>query len=374
MFPIESELVLAEKSLDIDLTNLRIAAERTELVIKTARDKVEESLKESLGVRTYLDDIGIDIYAFGSIGRAEMGLFSDFDFLIVANKMVTSPRDISAFRKAAKSAQEALGIEDPGESGLFGGVVGAPDLVTVIGLNEDSNLHMSRRILILQESVALNARERRDATVLGILQRYLNDYEPGGDSPQAFVPRFLLNDIARFWRTVAVDYQAKRWHEMTGKKWGLRYIKLRSSRKWSFAGNLIAVWMPYIAGTPTTHTALHEQFQKSPLARIAQLSQYLPEGATQARGALADVLQCADWFVGNLGQEAWRKSIQGVENPRSAQAPAEFKEAQAKTSDLQKALESLFFSDEVLRRKTEDGSGSSPGVSLGELTRKYLSF
>jgi len=65
-----------------------------------------------------------------------------------------------------------------------------------------------------------------------LLKRYLVDDFGYAMPPKAAarVPRFLLNDLVRYWRTMAVDFAAKR-REREGAGWGLRNFKLRMSRK-----------------------------------------------------------------------------------------------------------------------------------------------
>lgn len=354
----------AERDLAIELPHLRDAAGRTAQRIDDARDAIRDYLHEHLEDAA-TSDLGLDIVAFGSMARQEMGAASDFDFLVVAHKLGTDPRTIQHLRAAAQAGQHAVNARDPGTTGLFGVMVGAADMVNVIGLNEDTNKTLTRRILILQESIPLNEYNRHERLVRGIINRYLVDYQPG-DPP--LVPRFLVNDVLRYWRTVAVDYQAKRWEEMRGEKWGLRYIKLRSTRKLAFAGTLMSLFMPVIIGGSQRNRApfLHRQFELPPLARLAQLSPYVRSGS-DTHQALTEVLTLADQFVGWLADKKFRSIVSDVTDPRHAPHPPEFELARQSTAALQLSLERLFFSNDPLE-------GTSLAGSLGTLSRKYLSF
>lgn len=357
---LHAQLTRAGVQLDLPLVNLIDSAKHAAGMVLEASENIHGYLEEHLKDDA-VTNLGLHVVAFGSLAREESGPGSDFDYLVMATSMGVKPKLIQVFRHAAREAQKATGLEDPGKSKLFGVMVGSAELVNNIGLDEDMNRSLSRRVLLLQESVALGHKDMHTQLGRAVLARYLFDYE-GVTEP--LVPRFLLNDVLRYWRTVAVDYQAKRWDEMEGQKWGLRYIKLRSTRKWTFAGTVASLFMPVIERQNLTSNYLHRQFEMPALARLAQLSPYIPNGS-DAEEALRETLRSADRIVGWLAQEDFRKSVAAVDSPRQANLPDEYISARSETVSLQQSLEALFFSTALL--------GDS-GRSLGELSRKYLSF
>src|SRR5260370_24135902 len=99
--------------------------------------------------------------------------------------------------------------------------------VQKIGGREDTNENTTRRVLLLQESVPFGKPDAHERVLRLILSRYLKD-DRGlrFDTLPLKVPRFLLNDIVRYWRTVTVDFVEKQ-RGQAGQCWGLRDAKLR---------------------------------------------------------------------------------------------------------------------------------------------------
>lgn len=183
-------------------------------------------------MREHLSDVesdqGTSVVLFGSWGRQELTNHSDDDWAILVDGA-----EGPGVRPSPSQIGGLIGEErKPGTQGIFGDVIFSYHLVKRIGLDADDNKNLTRRLLLLLESVAVvNESAHRDCW-LRVLEGYLDDsvksYRP---------PRFLLNDLIRYWRTICVDFVGKE-REGAGQKWALRNLKLRLSRKALFVGML----------------------------------------------------------------------------------------------------------------------------------------
>jgi hypothetical protein len=377
-------LVAAGEELGLALTNIRHAAQQSDEALEDARNIAVGVLVEAGVIEGESDDLELGLVAFGSLARAEASQAeSDFDHAILAYGTVDTPEHIQRYRRAADEVCKKTGLKRPGASRIFGGLISGSDLVNRIGLDDDTNRTHTQRMLFLEESIPIIGVARHKQTVKAILKRYLVDYrEPGLEKPG--VPRFLLNDIVRYWRTIAVDYQAKRWDELNpfetegsdderAPKWGMRYIKLRSTRKLAFCGTVTAILAPRLRDVAVDEELLCSEFEAPALARLAGLLAYLDHD--QDRDALRQILELADWFAEKFGDGDFRAEVNEVEHPRRPENNAAFAEARGKTEDLQRALEMLFQSTHPLRVSRQEGlSGFPDRLCLNQLTARYLLF
>jgi hypothetical protein len=279
------------------------------------------------------DDIAVVL--MGSWGRAEVTSASDDDFMVLVHG---DQRD--EVRPSIEGAAQILD-KDPADKGPFAAPVASKRLVQQIGLQEDSNDNLTRRMLLLLESVSVAGNDVHEAVRRELADRYLDesvkDYRP---------PRFLLNDVIRYWRTICVDFAGK---ERQGREgWGLRNAKLRTSRKVLFAGGLLPVFECARYTADDMRRFLKEQLSQPPTDRIAQ--SFLGRDAADPGGR---ALGAYDDFVGLLNDHAFRRELSAVTRDTAARSE-EFQHAARLGKELERGLLALLFETDELSKLARD--------------------
>ncbi|MDW5595688.1 hypothetical protein VSS74_15165 [Conexibacter stalactiti] len=309
-----------------------------------ARERTAERIarrRELLSALAVDDDATVVL--MGSWGRRELTPRSDDDYMVLVRgaKRSAPPRPLPEAVGRAFAADPS-GSSSPGREGIFAKVVYSADLVQRIGLDDDSNTNLTRRMLLMLESVAACNPAVLEGTRRDVIEDYLSD------SVKEFrPPRFLLNDLVRYWRTIGVDFVAKD-RQRAGEGWGLRNAKLRTSRKLLFASGLLPVLRCHELTAGQIPDFLAAQFALPPADRVAAAFLHY-----EALIPGAAVFGAYDRFLRLIGDEQVRAELHAIDGREAADASERFAEVTQLGHAIDRGLISLLFGD-GLRRTTQD--------------------
>jgi predicted nucleotidyltransferase len=328
-------------------------------MIRRAREQAQENKSRLVAALSDLvsrEDMSVVV--FGSLARNEVTSGSDTDWTLLIDGQASSTH-FDVVREVRRRIKQ-LEQKGPGREGTFGNLAFSHEILHRIGGGEDTNQNLTQRILLLLESEALGPDEAHGRVLRGVLDRYITE-DAGWDAKTVSVPRFLLNDIARYWRTVAVDFAYKR-RERAAEGWAIRTVKLRLSRKLTFASGLLACFScalePSVQNAEDRSKAVTDHLLNlvvlTPLERIAQmlLRERLLDPAARLLGSY-------DQFLGLLDDETIRKHFDKL-SPGDAEHDPDYQRARSIGHEFQRALDDIFFGDN--------------GTRIPELTRRYGVF
>jgi hypothetical protein len=322
------------------LERLEAQTGRPFAALRAARERTARRLAERAAL---LDGLSLDrsaaVVLMGSWGRHELTGGSDDDYVVLVRGLAPGggwgAEQATAAQVAERFARDPGGFGAPGRQGVFAEVVYSAELMHV-GLDDDTNTNLTRRMLLVLESVAachadVLAGVRRDL-IQDYLRDALRDHRP---------PRFLLNDVVRYWRTIGVDFVAKG-RERGGAGWGLRNAKLRSSRKLLFASGLLPVLRCHELRAEAIAPFLAEQFAMPPTDRVADA--FLRYGAGAAG---ADALAAYDAVLALLDDDEARAELRALENRAAAAASPRWREVAELGATIEQRLLALLFETEL---------------------------
>jgi predicted nucleotidyltransferase len=206
--------------------------------LAAGRQKTAEELTRLLEACRSLVVPDTSLVVFGSLARGEFTDSSDIDWTLLVDG-ITIPEHAEVARQIG-AALDLLQSKRPGRTGTFGNIASSHNLIHFIGGEDDTNGNTTRRSLLLLEAQAIGDSLVFNRVRNNILKRYLKeDLGLWRDSTKIKIPHFLLNDFARYWRTMAVDFADKQ-HDRFHDGFALRNIKLRLSRKLMYMSGLLA--------------------------------------------------------------------------------------------------------------------------------------
>lgn len=318
--------------------------------IRKARAKTDELVTKLKAALSELEDPSCAVVVTGSLGRGEASGDSDADWVL----LVDGPSDPDHAQLAREVEQRICKVvpKKPGPTGTFGDIVPSHGLVHYIAGTRDTNENLTRRILLLSESRALTGQVIRERAIRNVLARYVLHDRSVRNQAKAYhaIPHFLLNDVVRYWRTMASDYASKMW-ERSRKEWGTRNIKLRFSRKLLFVWGLVASFSGVLFQSEALRGAtnedeffrlladlIREQTEVTPLELLARIlchPDVKPETAKT-------IFSTYDTFLAALSDPATRKHLDDV--PFEKAADDEIYDGLRKASnEFSNGLKDVFF-------------------------------
>ena len=231
-----------------------------------------------------------------------------------------------------------------------------------------------RRILLLLESKALGQPDAFDRVLNNVLSRYLNEDRGLQDSSkERRIPLFLLNDIARYWRIMVVDFAYKQ-SARGNRGYALRSIKLGLSRKLIFVSGLLSCFSCRLDFSDEQWSEISRTGNRQPLiAHLRAVLKMTPLEIVATRLANYEsalpiskqLFDAYDKFIGLLadntptaGGKAPREHL-GDLSVEGLESDALFQEARRIRREFSNALSDLFL---------------KPGIELYDLTVQYGVF
>ena len=334
-----SKLALLEQRLGTNWRHLDAARSRAQ----AKRDELRTSLKR-------IDSEDTSVVVFGSLARDEFTPGSDIDWTLLVDGSA-DPKHLELARKIDEIVSKAAS-KQPGREGTFGSLSFSHELVHRIGGEDDTNRNTTRRILLLLESNVVGRPEAYERVVANVLRRYI--FEDRGFVQQAgpyHVPRFLLNDFARYWWTMAVDFAYKQ-RTRFGEGAAIRNMKLRMSRKLIYVSGLLTCFgcelgfgdvkpntgCPAPSEAPECIDCLRRRLGQTPLDILAGALLHFDHLDDTAR----KLVDAYDGFLGILADTEKRKRLEEVDSDHY-ESDEVFQEARRMSHDFRDGLLELFF-------------------------------
>ena len=239
------------------------------------------------------------VFAVGSLGRFESSAASDLDFAVVYAADTLDAGAAEAARHELAGQLRVRGHEVLDKT--FRAPVELGALLGDIGGEGDTNLHLTYRALLLTEGAWLaNA-----AAAAQVTDAIFAAYARGAISRGRFLSS-LQNDLHRYYRTICVDYRFK--VESAGKRWAIRYFKLRHARKLWHLANLALFCQAAQLGDAERDQHLATELPQPPLLRISTALR-----ALGGLGLCADLLRAYDGYLAALADVDLRRGLDRID-------------------------------------------------------------
>lgn len=252
----------------------------------------------------------LTIFAAGSFARQEASEFSDIDLFFLTSKKKKEIEELNtnSLRLFGQVIEAVENLKFPAFSndGQYLVLLHTDDILENLGgRTDDHQNYFTARMLLLLEGHCLFGKEVFGEVTEKIIESYFKDFPDHRDN---FHPRFLLNDICRFWKTLLLNYENKRRfksadiaasanseetkeeQERLKIKQKVRNFKLKYSRMTTCFATIAA--LASHDGKIDAKSVL-ELTKKTPYERLALIPNHIPK----TRDVVAQILESYSWFL-----------------------------------------------------------------------------
>ncbi|MDH5571498.1 MAG: hypothetical protein OEY89_07015 [Gammaproteobacteria bacterium] len=221
-------------------------------------DNILSSLLVELNEKLKNENSSLSVFSAGSIGRHEIGKFSDIDPFILADFEI-SQTDEERIKTIINKTVKEKNFPDITED--FFKIYYMDDLLKLTGRSEDDHENtFTTRILMLLESLPIYNKNTYITYRKKIVKNYFRD---STGRPSEFKPVFLLNDFLRYWRTVCLNYEKLR--NEPDMPWRKKNINLKFARRFTIFSTIL----PMISKPIRSVDEFIDICDKTPMERLS---------------------------------------------------------------------------------------------------------
>lgn len=259
---------MSDTSLNGFKTHLRTAARD---IFDRADAHCEQTIKKAAKISSEflrkhrVDKTSVCLVCVGSLGRREALQSSDIDLIPVLRTRSDVEKFLPFDQDLRKTLERTLKIKVSKGEDLTSPIsieeLSDPE---TIGGNKDESGILTKRLLILTESCGISGALNLGQVRKKILAAYATEERTSGRHVLS-----LCNDVARYYRTLCIEYKAK--VDVEDKDWCTRNMKLRHSRKLWYFSNIISITHlaeKHPISTKEFASELGELFETPPYLRL----------------------------------------------------------------------------------------------------------
>ena len=259
--------------------------------------KIEEVRNALRGVPALLASSDLTVYVAGSYARLEASQYSDIDlfFLDTAESHAGDHLNVEHMLQDVSDVVSDLGFPETANYSPYKKVLNL-DLMTssLGGYLDDYENYFTSRMLLLLESACLHDETSYQKALSRIIRAYFRDFPGHRDT---FRPIFLANDIMRYWKTLCLNYEHKR-YKQDGDRAKIITHKVKNFKlKMSRMTTCFATLASFACDRPITEEILLELVGRTPRQRLERIGAKFPVSSDVLGSLLADY----DWFLGLTG-------------------------------------------------------------------------